>query len=365
MSTTPRVFGLDLMRAIAITMVVAGHAAWIFPDLPPPVSMLASLSAFFGVEIFFVLSGFLIGRIMLREFTREDFGRASVKNFLMRRWLRTLPAYFVVLLLNIWLATWLNQEMGAVWRDFFMLQNLAWPMPYFFPESWSLSVEEFAYVLLPLVLLVFQGGVRMRRFLLVIASVIGMGILLKLMHHFANPSTTMEQWNLGVKAVVLYHFDSIFIGVLAGWLSVKFSGTWKKVRYLATFVGIIGVGFFTAGVGSLGLFIDRVPFFWDVLYLSMVSFSFALFLPMLHSIKTAPRIFAPVSFIALISYSLYLLHYSILLQLFNHWIPSNAGMRLRVFALIVYLVTIVFSSYFLYWAVERPFMRWRNSITRP
>ena len=365
MSTTPRVFGLDLMRTIAITLVVVGHAAWLFPGLPATISMLASLAAFFGVEIFFVLSGFLIGRIMLREFIREDFGRASVKNFLMRRWLRTLPAYLVILLLNIWLATWLNQDMGAVWTYFFMLQNFAWPMPPFFPESWSLSVEEFAYILLPSVLLFFCGGDRLKRFAWVMASVIGMGILLKLAHYRINPSATMSEWNLGLKAVVIYRFDSIFIGVFAGWLSVTFADWWRKWKYIMAFFGLLGVGFFTVGVGSMGLFIESAPFFWDVIYLPMVSVSFALFLPLFHTIKTAPRILTPVSFIALISYSMYLLHYSILLQLFHYWVPPNAGMRLRAFVLVIYLLTLVFSSFVLYRAVERPFMKWRNSITRP
>src|SRR5690606_26030557 len=93
---------------------------------------------------------------------------------------------------------------------------------------------------------------------------------------------------------------------------------WRRTRYIWAVLGMIGLAFFTVGVGFLGLFIESWPFFWNVMYLPMVSITMALFLPVLSAwISEANWIHKPVTFISLISYSIYLLHYSIILQLLN------------------------------------------------
>jgi peptidoglycan/LPS O-acetylase OafA/YrhL len=107
------------------------------------------LFGFFGVEIFFVLSGFLIGKILYQLYLEEDFSLATVFYFLKRRWFRTLPNYYLILLINIVIAVIIGYEMPQLWRYFFFLQNFKITMLPFFTESWSLSVEEFAYVVLP------------------------------------------------------------------------------------------------------------------------------------------------------------------------------------------------------------------------
>jgi peptidoglycan/LPS O-acetylase OafA/YrhL len=99
-----RIFGLDLMRTIAITMVVAGHCLWIYPQDDSLFHQLLQLFGFFGVEIFFVLSGFLIGKILYQLYLKADFSLATVFYFLKRRWFRTLPNYYLILLINILIA---------------------------------------------------------------------------------------------------------------------------------------------------------------------------------------------------------------------------------------------------------------------
>ena len=85
---SPRVFGLDLLRALAITGVVGAHASsLVIPHLPWWFNII-SHGGFYGVELFFVLSGFLIGRILVGtgEQVRE---MASLATFYIRRWFRT------------------------------------------------------------------------------------------------------------------------------------------------------------------------------------------------------------------------------------------------------------------------------------
>lgn len=71
--TDNRIFGLDLMRFIAIMLVVMAHRRWMIEALPRPVKMIFSGSDILGVELFFVLSGFLIGGILLKQYEKNNF----------------------------------------------------------------------------------------------------------------------------------------------------------------------------------------------------------------------------------------------------------------------------------------------------
>jgi peptidoglycan/LPS O-acetylase OafA/YrhL len=91
-----RIFGLDLLRFIAIFMVLVGHSMMFVPESIKKVCYRFMLD---GVGIFFVLSGFLIGGILIRILNKKNAVTfANLVDFWKRRWMRTLPAYLVVLL---------------------------------------------------------------------------------------------------------------------------------------------------------------------------------------------------------------------------------------------------------------------------
>jgi peptidoglycan/LPS O-acetylase OafA/YrhL len=93
-NTGNRVFGLDLLRFIAILMVLLGHGKMVLPQHIKPIFDDFLLD---GVAIFFVLSGFLIGGILIKQLEREQPTLGGLTHFWKRRWMRTLPAYLVVL----------------------------------------------------------------------------------------------------------------------------------------------------------------------------------------------------------------------------------------------------------------------------
>jgi peptidoglycan/LPS O-acetylase OafA/YrhL len=136
-----RSFGLDLVRAVAISMVLIAHGVSL-----QGVPLLGDLTS--GVDLFFVLSGFLIGRIYLQSSLRNGY---SLLGFWRARWWRTLPPYLAALGLSWTLALQPGirppLEVRTTYISF--LQN--YTGMFGFTPSWSLCVEEHFYLLLPLV----------------------------------------------------------------------------------------------------------------------------------------------------------------------------------------------------------------------
>src|SRR5258708_1726234 len=94
-----RIYGLDILRAIAILLVLYSHSIPFLSGIFS--SKLLSLPIIDGVSIFFVLSGFLIGGILIKIIEKEGVSKVGLLNFWIRRWMRTLPLYYFVLTLLI------------------------------------------------------------------------------------------------------------------------------------------------------------------------------------------------------------------------------------------------------------------------
>jgi len=156
------VFRPDLqgLRAIAILLVVLQHAG--VPLVP---------GGFIGVDVFFVLSGYLITGLLLREMERT--GRISLLRFYARRLKRLLPALAVMLCSTFGAASWLLSEaeahaqlasgpFAATWTSnlYFALRSVGYfeelPTRDLFLHTWSLGVEEQFYLVWPMLLLLLS-----------------------------------------------------------------------------------------------------------------------------------------------------------------------------------------------------------------
>src|SRR5262245_7175385 len=135
MSLARRNGSLDLLRSLAIILVVNCHCVGAHGDAAALHVLQLGGKA---VDLFFVLSGWLLGYQLLSEF--RDTGTIDVRRFWLRRWLRTLPAYYAVLLLTfLWqIAARHNYEL--CWSYLLFGQTYLTDMPYF-GVSWSLCVE--------------------------------------------------------------------------------------------------------------------------------------------------------------------------------------------------------------------------------
>ncbi len=292
-----RIFGLDLLRAIAIGLVLVTHAALFFEGFAPRRLMDVFVLGDVGVDLFFVMSGFLIGGILLRDLERGGSFR-DVLRFWSRRWWRTLPNYYLFLALNAAACLWLVGDRFPSIPFLVFGQSILWPHPSFFSESWSLCVEEWFYLLFPA--LAFAGAGSLSRDRTYLASAVAV----------ASASFAARAWFvlIGGRFGMLQHaawlrFDSMMFGVLAAWIAVRWPGQWQKWCRPAAAAGL---ALLMASV-ALRYRLSHTNVFTRFVYFDAAGLGVALLLPALSGWRTsAGRGAALVTAVSMYSYSIYL-----------------------------------------------------------
>lgn len=295
-SARDRVFGLDLLRAAAITMVVFTHfsvvAGRIFDF---PVSRHVRIGGTYGVELFFVLSGFLIGSLLL-DIVERDPDFRSWRIFMVRRWMRTVPLYvlWVAILFVFWPPAddWMTHALSYLT----FTQNLAWPMPSWFGVSWTLSVEEWFYLAFSGVLLALAVIDARRAVPIACATFILIPAVLRIA--FAPAEGDLDAM---VRKVVVFRLDAIAYGVVAVWICRSWPSVARRWSSVAFAVGILLVGMtYVAGQA-----------YWPIT-LSVAPLGLALLLPAAAALMSAPAIVeVPIRWISERSYATYMVHLTI------------------------------------------------------
>ncbi len=378
-----RIAGLDVVRAIAIISVVAAHSFSIlnpFFSMPVIGKVLFSISVHIlpfsamGVELFFVLSGFLIGRILIRDFTGADnFSFTHVRHFWARRWFRTLPNYWLILTANILLGSYLGTQAIVPFQVnyYFFLQNLVHALPiYFFSESWSLSVEEWFYLTLPVALLAaykLAGAKDKSRFLIRVFVVYLLTFTVIRFVNAFQPINGIDQDN-GIRKVVLFRLDALMYGVVFAWLSCFRAEMLLRYRkpLLALCLAGTAVVYYLMAKRSLQITSSPVPwirFASDAFLFTIQPMVLSLCLPYASSIRTLKRnaLQRSAGFISRISYSMYLIHFSLIfLPFFYHRPVSTPVMTIVYYAM--YWGIVILGSWLIYRFYELPIMRLRDRL---
>ncbi|WP_395057273.1 acyltransferase family protein [Flavobacterium sp.] len=362
---TTRIFGLDVIRALAILLVLFSHVYYLIDSSNPLVISLSGLSGFAGVELFFVLSGYLIGSILLRQYVADDFSLRSVFVFLKRRWFRTLPNYYLILFVNLGIAFLLGYPSQYWYKYFFFFQNFKTYSIGFFSESWSLSVEEWTYLMLPFSLFfALKFGNQLSKKWSFLSTILLLIILAHILRYFNmknNDISTMEIWNTNLKSVVIYRFDTILYGVLLAWLHQFYSHFLDKykVYFLILAAHLFVLQFVILNV--LGVDIISCPVYFLVFYFTLSSMIFFLTLPYFIFWKTSESVFSKrITFISKTSYAVYLIHYSIVVVLFKYLLNQLFFQLPTSLILFVYLGITFSLSYILYRFYEKPIMNLRD-----
>lgn len=360
-----RIFGLDLLRAFAILFVVFSHLPYVSNSYNATFQSLCGIFGYLGVEIFFVLSGFLIGTILLRNYL-SDFGWKEIKTFLKRRWFRTLPAYYLVLLLNFGIAFLFGYEIVNGWKYFFFLQNFSFYEISIFKESWSLSIEEWTYLLMPFVLLFtfrFTKWSKKSSFFITITILILIFHLLRFYAYTTLQVFEMEVWNTEIKSVVIYRIDAILMGFVVAWLHHYYSKYLIQYRVYAVIIAAHLFFFQFVVLNVLGVTLVTNPIYYKVFYFTFSSFMVAISLPFfIYWKKTFPLFQKLIEFISKISYSMYLLHYSIIAVFFRYGVSFINPPISIMLSILMYFGSTVVLSYFLYRFFEKPIMDLRDKV---
>jgi peptidoglycan/LPS O-acetylase OafA/YrhL len=362
-----RVFGLDLLRAAAILMVICAHGfVVLYPHFGEALGIFGH-GGFYGVELFFVLSGFLIGQILIR--TGPDLSRGgNVAFFYVRRWFRTLPLFFLFLIVNV-VSERLFRAHDVNFREALthglFLRNWSSFHMTFFPESWSLAVEEWFYLLFPAAL--WLGLKLTKRFGAVFLTAAFSFLAFSTIARLVAATDPANTWEQEIRMVVIYRFDALMIGMLGAWLSVQFPKTWRRSLFLCALCGLILLLAMYATLwkmenGHLAFGGDN--YFARTFRFSLVSLGFALLLPWASAWKIAKENFASTAVrkIALWSYSLYLVHLPVFLLVTHAGLGPDRPMSLgkALFSFALQIGGAIFFSALLYRFFEAPCTRLRE-----
>lgn len=356
---TNRVYGLDVFRAFAILFVLIGHSmdhSKVLPDIKE-LSRLGIL----GVELFFVLSGFLIGSIIMKLIDNERFHTfKDISTFWKRRWLRTLPMYFVALLLFIRFDYHGRHELLDYPAYFIFMQNFAYKIPEFFELSWSLAIEEHFYLWFPIAFLLWERITKKSHLAIILTAVTF--IIVAYVFRLSHPLfTDWNEYNRIIRMAVLPRMDAIMFGVLIA--AIKFywntGFNWiKRVTPISAALFMIASTWWFAGI----------PHLMDTRGLQVNIFTIqallcALLLPWfdgLHSTSNRNNFFAVTS---KLSYSLYLVHILVIMGVNNTLILLGVFDKVYNNPFIIfplYFSLFYFISWITYNLIEEPFLQLRE-----
>ncbi|WP_440975799.1 acyltransferase family protein [Pseudoxanthomonas winnipegensis] len=364
--TDVRYPGLDLLRAIAIVWVMFFHA-WVVGGLAPEWTWL-SRYGWMGVDLFFVLSGFLIGGQVLAPLSRGQPLRFG--DFYLRRAFRILPAYWVVLALYALVPAWRERpEMEPLWKFVLMVMNLGndYSRPAF-SHAWSLCVEEHFYLVFPVLAWWLMRRPAAWKVALLAALVLVGGIALRAgiwLHDTAAEAAGAAQRNWFIED--LYYptwnrLDGLLCGVLLATLKTFRPALWAHAqRYangaLVAGLAVMALAFWLFGDRS-GLVGNAVG--WPVLSIGLALLVFA---GAGRSSLVGRWALPGAAWLAGVSYSLYLVHKAVFVQAQDHLGQAIAGWGAA--QVLVYGGASLLAAALLHYAVERPFLRLRGRVLRP
>lgn len=345
-----RIAALDLLRGLAAFAVAIPHFLLYHRIGGAQLEAVAAIA----VEVFFALSGFVLGHQIL---LCVAVGGRSYRIFLIRRWMRTVPPYIVALVLASMLSGMLLS--GHFLAYLFYVQNLL-PMPQaddYYAVAWSLSVEEWFYISFPVVVLAASrlAGRRGAGFCALAAvGFIGAVSLARILHGDGG------NWGFEVRRVVVFRVNSIAYGFLL-YLAVQR----LKFRSAGTQAALA----IAAAAGALAAFaaadrtlLDGAP--GRQLFPFVAALFGVLLVLAFHLgerwIGRSRAVAAFCEYLGRISYSIYLFH-STALILLGPGLPETAtGVRFAIYLALI----AAFASAF-YWWFERPILAARPRFRTP
>ncbi len=350
--------GLDLLRASAIIVVVIYHAGIMGFPMPAHIDRWGWI----GVDLFFVLSGYLIGGQLLAALVRDQ--QIHLGRFFARRALRIMPAYFVLLAIYFLIPNWREYpEMSQpLWKFLFSVQNVALHGGTAFSHAWSLAVEDQFYFALPFLLLILY---RRRRAAAAFAGAIVFGgILLRAflaLQNLTNQGVSFRAFQAWIYYPTWTRLDPLVYGVVLAAIERFRPKLWKSITDLAPWLCLpaFAVIAFALWLGET----ENLTVAACIWQFPLIAVSMAALLVCAQSDRLPlRRIRIPgAAFIASIAYSAYLVQ-KIAIHAFGRFCMAQQIDPKSGFALLGVELCVYAGATILFFAVERPFLQLRKRI---
>ncbi|WP_225413872.1 acyltransferase family protein [Stigmatella hybrida] len=343
----PRQEGLDLLRALAILPVLLFHAPETVTHALPEGLRHAFTFGWMGVDLFFVLSGYLIGRQVFTTQPEAPTG-SLLREFWVKRWTRTLPLYFVVLGTYAFLKPLVFGApfAGGGWHFAFFLQNYAPLLD--FVQSWSLCVEEHFYLVLP-VLAFALGGRRWPAVVWLVPGALSLVGRMLVSRGLPEGLTALEvvpflQWPTHL------HLDGMALGVFLA----RTAPTWRQwPAAWKTACTLLGMGVLSATLALCGPTLHGSARVWVFTGLSV---AFALLVVGLEAMRLPSWARKAVYMLAVTSYGTYLWH-GLVVRVLERTHLSLGFWGLDLLAFLGITVGVAWATY---QAVEKPGLKLRG-----
>src|SRR5213075_1975050 len=350
---------LDLLRALAIIVVVIYHAALFGFKLPGRVDRFGWI----GVDLFFVLSGYLIGGQLLAPFARDQ--RINLGRFFARRALRIMPAYFAVLVIYFLLPSWREHpEMSQpLWKFLLLLEKVTLHGGSEFSHAWSLPVEDQFYLCLPFILLFVN---RWPRSAIIIPCVIVFGgILLRTFLAWQNPAADFGVSFRAFQSWIYYptwtRLDPLVFGVALATIEKFRPQWWQRLMDAAIWLWLPGFALIAYALylgESDHLTVTACVWQFPLIAIGMA----ALLIGVVSPRSLFRRIAIPgAAFVASIAYSAYLVQ-KLAIHAFSQFCADHNIRPTSALALVGVELWVYIAATILFVSIERPFLLLRRRL---
>lgn len=362
-----KLYGLDHLRALAILLVVGIHYQLFFPH--PSWTKWFMQIGWTGVDLFFVLSGFLISSQLFTELKKEK--RISLKTFFIKRFFRILPIYFFVVAIYFLFPFLREKEaLPPLWKFLTFTQNFGLDAKHFgtFSHAWSLCVEEHFYLLFPLTLIFLQSKNIFAKsyWILIILPIFGIVFRIYLWNVYypsnANINSSLWYWTEHIYYPTYNRLDGLLVGVAIAALYKFAPKLWDKVSKFGNHSIMVGIAlltiiyFYFSDLGSHSTTI------WGFTLLA-IAYGFLA----LGAISPSSFLYhwnsRVATLMATLSYGIYLTHKIVIHVtqglLTKLGIDGNSNLML-----LACFVACIIAAWLLNLTIEKPFMKMRDKILR-
>jgi peptidoglycan/LPS O-acetylase OafA/YrhL len=362
-----KLYGLDHLRALAIILVFFFHYYIVSGGQPEWLPDVASFG-WTGVDLFFVLSGFLISSQLFAQIKQGQ--NISFTIFFTKRFFRIVPAFLVTVAIYFCFPFFREKEaLPPLWKFLTFTQNLGLNIKDVgtFSHCWSLCVEEHFYLFLPIILIMLQRSKLIAKsyWLLIALFLLGFAIRIYSFNHLYLPKIDDEiSWMYWYKFIyypTYNRLDGLLVGVSIAGIYQFLPDLWNKFSKYGNQFILIGLCVLTC---AFFLCEDPQTFNASIFGFPLIALGFGFMV--LGAISPTSFLYQwnskMTTFIATLSFSIYLTHKGIIhvtnKLLENFKIDSNLMM-------IISIVTCLLGAYLLNLAIEKPFMRLRARILEP